>query len=197
MADCPACLNGCGGARSDCPMGENGEPKPLPPRQQRFVEEYLIDLNATRAAIRAGYAPAAAQEQGSRLLSNAMVAAAIARAKAARAQRVAITADRVLQEIARLAFSDQRRLFNEDGNLKRPHELDDDTAAAVASIEIVTTERGEGAVEHVAKIKTWDKTKALDQLARHLGLFNDKLELSGKVDLAAVVEQVRRRARGG
>ena len=77
----------------------------LTPRQERYVEEYLRDLNATQAAIRAGYSARTAQEQGSRLLSNVMVAEAVARAKAERSARIGLHADRVLEELAAVAFA--------------------------------------------------------------------------------------------
>ena len=144
--------------------------KTLNPRQQRFSEEYLVDLNAKQAAIRAGYSPRTAEVQGSRLLSNANVQRATAAGMAARSKRTEVAADRALLEIARLGFSDLRRLFHEDGRLKHPREWDDDTAASVASIEISTRNLGDGVVEYIRKIKLWDKGKALEQLSRHLGL---------------------------
>jgi phage terminase small subunit len=108
--------------------------------------------------------------QGSRLLSNAEVQRATAAGIAARSKRTEVAADRALLEIARLSFSDLRRLFDEDGRLKHPHEWDDDTAASVASIEISTRNLGDGVVEYVRKIKLWDKGKTLEQLSRYLGL---------------------------
>lgn len=143
-------------------------------RQERFAEEYLIDLNATQAAIRAGYSRETAEAQGSRLLSNVKVERVIAARRAERSKRTEVTADRTLLEIARLAFSDLRRLFHEDGRLKHPHEWDDDTAASVASVEVVTRSLGNGEVEYVRKIKLWDKGKALKQICKHLGLFRDQ-----------------------
>lgn len=143
-------------------------------RQERFVEEYIVDVNAKQAAIRAGYSAKTAEAQGSRLLSNVKVQRAIAARMAARSKRTEVTADRVLLEIARLGFSDLRRLFHQDGRLKHPLEWDDDTAASVASVEVVTRDLGDGKVEHVRKIKLWDKGKALHQLASHLGLHRDQ-----------------------
>ena len=148
--------------------------KNLTPRQRRFAEEYLVDLNATQAAIRAGYSPRTAEVQGSRLLSNANVQRATAAGMAARSKRTEVAADRALLEIARLGFSDLRRLFHEDGRLKHPCEWDDDTAASVASIEVVTRNLGDGVVEYVRKIKLWDKGKALEQLSKFLGLGSDQ-----------------------
>jgi phage terminase small subunit len=146
----------------------------LGPRQERFVEEYLVDVNATQAAIRAGYSPRTAEAQGSRLLSNVKVQRLIAARMAERSKRTEVTADRALVEIARLAFSDLRRLFHKDGRLKHPNEWDDDTAASVASVEVVTRNRTDGEVEHVYRIKLWEKGKALELLCKHLGLYQNQ-----------------------
>jgi phage terminase small subunit len=82
----------------------------LEPRQQRFVDEYLIDLNATQAAIRAGYSEKTAQEQSSRLLSNVIVSAAIGAARKQQQERTQITADKVLREAWNIAIADVREL---------------------------------------------------------------------------------------
>jgi len=117
----------------------------LTPKQKRFVAEYLIDLNATQAAIRTGYSAKTAASQGARLLKQGGVARAVQAAQQARAVRTEITQDRVLQELARIAFFDIRRLYREDGSMKDPCELDADTAAALASIEVKEElERGGG-----------------------------------------------------
>lgn len=156
----------------------------LTPRQQRFVEEYLIDANATQAAIRAGYSAKTANEQGARLLANVSVAEAIAAAQAARSTRTEITADRVLQELARIGFSDLRGAFTETGALKSLVTLTDDTAAAISSVKVVTRREpggGEDAeVEYVTEIKLWDKNSALDKLAKHLGITPERHEVTGK-----------------
>jgi phage terminase small subunit len=153
----------------------------LMPRQERFVEEYLVDLNAKQAAIRAGYSPRTAEVQGSRLLSHVKVQRALTARMAARSQRTEVAADRTLLEIARVGFSDLRRIFHEDGRLKHPHEWDDDTAASIASVEVVTRNLGDGMVEYVRKIKLWDKGKALEQLCKHLGLYQNQ-EISEQPD---------------
>ncbi len=117
----------------------------LTPKQARFVAEYLIDLNATQAAVRAGYSARTAASQGARLLKHGGVARAVQAAQQARAVRTEITQDRVLQELARIAFFDIRRLYRADGSMKDPCELDADTAAALASIEVKEElERGGG-----------------------------------------------------
>lgn len=147
----------------------------MTPKQQRFIEEYLVDLNATQAAIRAGYSARTANEQAARLLAKASVSAAIKQAMDRRSVRTEITQDRVLKEYARLAFSDMRDLmaWGVDGvKLKEHADLTDDQAAAVAEI----SETKDGAL----KMKVHDKKGALDSLARHLGMFTDKTELTGK-----------------
>lgn len=164
-------------------------------KQRRFVAEYLVDLNATQAAIRAGYSEKTAHSQGPRLLEHVGIQAAIAAANQKRQHRTEITQDRVLQELARLGFSDLRRIFAEDGRLLRPEEWPDDVAASVASIEVVTRSVGEGDVEHVAKVKLWDKPKAIEMIGRHLAMFTDKLEVDVTDGMAERLKRGRERAR--
>ena len=150
----------------------------LTPKQAAFVEEYAIDMNATQAAIRAGYSVKTAKEQATRLLSNVHVAAAIAKGRAARSERTGITADRVLQELARIAFFDIRKALNPDGTMKPLSELDDDTAAAIAGIDLSDIRDEDGkSIGTLKKIKIADKLVALDKLARNFGLLQDKLKL--------------------
>lgn len=152
-------------------------------KQSRFVAEYLIDLNGKQAAIRAGYSPNSAEVQASQLLSNPKVAEAVAKGKARQLDKAELSAVRVLEEIRRLGFADVRKLFTADGNLKPIHELGDDEAAAIASLEIVKKNlaAGDGQTDTVHKLKTWDKTRSLEMLAKHFGLLVDKLEHSGEV----------------
>jgi phage terminase small subunit len=155
----------------------------LTPKQAAFVEEYACDLNATQAAIRAGYSAKTAKEQATRLLTNVHVAAGIAEGRAARSERTGITADRVLQELARIAFFDVRKLFNPDGTMKPLDELDDDTAAVIAGLGLAEIRDGEGSpIGVLKKIKIADKLVALDKLARNLGLLLDKLKISGDAE---------------
>ena len=154
--------------------------KKLTPKQKRFVDEYLIDLNATQAAIRAGYSPKTANEQGARLLANVSIAQTIQKAMQDREQRTEITQDRVLQEYARLAFYDPRKLFQPDGTPKPIEALDDDTAAALAGLEVREEFEGTGQdrvfTGYTKKYKLANKLGALDSLAKHLGLFEPKEE---------------------
>lgn len=156
----------------------------LTPKQQRFVAEYLVDLNATAAYIRAGYAARGnvAETNASRLLRNAQVYEAVQAAMKARENRTHITQDRVLQELARIAFFDIRRLYREDGSMKAPNELDDEAAAVLSGIEVLEEFGGEDRtlIGYTKKAKVWDKGSALTLAMRHLGMLTDKAEITGK-----------------
>jgi phage terminase small subunit len=151
----------------------------LVPRRKRFVDEYLIDLNATQAAIRSGYAPRSAAKRGSLLLADAVVRQAVDAAIALRSRRTGITQDQVLREYVRLAFSDLRQVasWGPDGLRVLPSAvLDDDSAAALAEVHETRTSAG-GTV----RLKLHEKKGALDALARHLGLFDEREPGSGLV----------------
>jgi phage terminase small subunit len=141
------------------------------------VREYLVDLNGTQAAIRAGYSPATADVQASQLLRFPKVAAAVSEALAARQRRCDVTADRVLLELARIAYADVRLLFDANGQLRAPRDLDPAIAPAIASIEVVTKSLGDGEVEYVHKIRLAPKVDALKTLAQHLGLLRMKVDV--------------------
>ena len=95
----------------------------LTPRQERFAAEYSKDLNATQAAIRAGYSPQSARTQAADLLTNPNIASAIAEAQAARSRRTEVTADRVVLELARVAFGDPRRVMSWGPGAGATHEI--------------------------------------------------------------------------
>ncbi|NBB11809.1 terminase small subunit [Pseudomonas sp. SLFW] len=158
----------------------------LTAKQQRFVEEYLKDLNGTQAAIRAGYSQKTAAVIAAENLTKPNVQAAIAEGMQKRSSRTGITADRVLQELGRLAFVDIRRAYNADGSLKPLHELDDDTAAAVAGMDVTEIGTGDDAIGFVKKIKLSDKKGALELVMRHLGM----LSPPGHVDLDAELKRI-------
>jgi phage terminase small subunit len=153
----------------------------LTPKQQRFVNEYLIDLNATQAAIRTGYSSATAEVQGCRLLSNAKVAEVVQKAMQKRSERTEITADMVLSELGKIGFADVRKLFTSNGNLVPVVELDDAAAACLSSIEVTTRKvRGgdDDEVEQVSKVRLWDKRAALVDIGKHLGMFKERIDHS-------------------
>ena len=150
----------------------------LNPKQAMFVSEFLIDGNATQAAKRSGYSERTATEQGYDLLRNPHIAEAVAAKQAKRLERNEVTADRVIAQLAAIAFLDVRKIFHDDGAMRPLSELDDDTAAAIAGIEIVKQFEDGEQVGTLHKIKIADKLVALDKLARNFGLLQDKLKLS-------------------
>jgi phage terminase small subunit len=153
----------------------------MTPKQQAFVAEYLVDLNGAEAARRAGYSPKTASVQAAQLMAMPHIKEAIEAGMAARAERVEITADNVLRELAKIGFGDIRRLVTASGGLRRLESLDDQAAAMVAAVDVVVkpVPGGEGEVEHVHKIKLWDKRAALVDIGRHLGMFKERIEHSG------------------
>lgn len=172
----------------------------LTPKQRAFVREYLIDLNATQAAIRAGYSEKTARQIGEENLSKPDIAAAVETAMKNRAERTDITADRVLKELAKIGFADIRKAIkwqgtlvteedNPDGGdtltiknvvtnnvqLVSSEDIDDETAAAISEISQNTS----GGI----KLKLHDKRAALVDIGKHLGMFVDKVEHSGDMSV--------------
>ena len=151
-------------------------------KQERFAQEFIIDRCAAKAAIRAGYSEKTARSIGSRLLTKVDIIARIDILRAEVEKKTEITQERVLKEYGRLAFFDIRKLYDENGNLIHITELDDDTAGAVTGIEIAREGFGkkteDEAPTYIHKYKFADKTKALDSIARHLGMFEKDNEQS-------------------
>ncbi len=162
----------------------------LTAQQKRFVDEYLIDLNARQAAIRSGYSERTATGQASRLLTIVNVRKAVDIAMKRRVKRTEITQDRVLEELAKIGFSDIRNAVrwgrdpidttseNADPNglnmypvhLIPSEEISDDVAATISEVSLTTAG---------VKIKTYDKLVALKEIARHQGMIVERKEISG------------------
>lgn len=169
----------------------------LTDRQQRFIAEYLTDLNAKRAAIAVGYSPKTAESQASQLLKNPKVAAEVSKRTGKLLTKLDISAERTLNEIGRAAFFDPRRFFNADGSLKQITELDDDTAAALAGFEIeeLYEHFGKGqakAVGQVKKFKLVSKLDGLKMLAQYHKLLTDRVEVTGLEGLADRISKARK-----
>ncbi len=154
-------------------------PSGLSLKQERFADEYLVDFSTEQAAIRAGYAPRSARISGAAMLRHPEVRKILSEKARAKANQLGLSSGRVLLELQRLAFSDLRGLFDLKGNLKPIHQLTDEQAAILASVEIVKQNltSGDGIQEQVHKVKLWDKTKALDMLGRYFKLFADRADL--------------------
>ena len=129
----------------------------LTPKQQRFVEEYLIDLNATQAAIRAGYSGKTANEQGSRLLANVSISEAIAEAQNKRAERTEITQDYVLTNIQKVI----------------------ERCMQVQQVDNCLTQTEDGELAQAFMFKEQGALKGLELLGKHLGMFTEKVQHSG------------------
>lgn len=148
----------------------------LTPKQRLFVQEYLIDLNAKQASIRAGYSPANAEFQGHQLINNPKVKQAIELAMYEREQRTKVTQDRVIEELAKIAFLNPTDVINEyDASLRSGATREDTAAISSIRVKRFPTREGFG-VER--EIKLHDKIRALELLGKHLGLFNDKLNIT-------------------
>lgn len=141
--------------------------KKLTPLQQRFVAEYLIDLNGRQAAIRAGYAKKQAHAQASQLLSQPHIAAAVTAGREKQIKKLDLESDAVLRELARITFLDPRRMFDDQGAPIPIHLLPEDVAAAISGYEVDVTKDD----RKVYKVKFWDKNAAAEKLMKHLGLF--------------------------
>lgn len=147
-------------------------------KQARFVAEYLKDSNATQAAMRAGYSQKTAYAQGCRLLKHAEVQKKLNEMTQKIMGKLEITAERVLKERARLAFLDPRKFLDDKGKPLGIHQLDDDTAAAVAGFEFETVKVGKRMETRVSRVKLSDKSSSLMALEKHLGLYKDDSDAS-------------------
>lgn len=163
----------------------------LTEQQKRFVEEYLIDMNGARAARAAGYSESAARETASRLLKKPEVAQAVREAREKLSERTEITQDWVLQRWAAIADVDKRAFFDDTGRLRPVSEWTREMALAVDGLDVTETE-GEIAVK-VSKLKLSSSKAALDSIARHLGMFKDKVEVSVDETLAERIARAKAR----
>lgn len=143
----------------------------MTPKRERFIKEYLIDLNATQAAIRAGYSPKTAGQIGEEILKKPEIRAAVKQEMDKRAARIEITADRVLRELASIGFADTTQAVKIKGGNVRVTDTDklpEDTRRAIAEIRQTVTKEG-GSLG----IKFHDKKGALELLGKHLGIWTE------------------------
>jgi phage terminase small subunit len=166
-------------------------PTKMTPQQQRFVEEYMLDLNGTQAAIRAGYTQRNASVIATQLLSKPLVHDAVQVAEAEYLRRAGVRALAVLQELTRLGFSDiTHYAIDDNGDVALAENAPPHAMRAVSSIKKkirkVSTEDGEH-VTYETEIKLWNKNDALDKLGQHLKLFGDK-SVSFDLGVKVVIE---------
>lgn len=176
-------------------MKKNAAVKPLTEKQQLFVVEYVKDLNATQAAIRAGYSAKGADVAGIRALGDARIAAAVQGEQQRQLQAAQAVTDAKVSVVRRdgeavkerlflLGFQDIRKLFDVHGNLRPIHELEDDVAPMIAGMEVIikNAEAGDGVTDRVHKVKVVDPVKPLEMLAKHFGLLVERVEVEAKVE---------------
>lgn len=188
----------------------------LTDKQKRFCEEYLIDLNATQAAIRAGYSPKTAEQTASRLLRNVKVQEYIAKRQKELSRSTEITQERVIKELALIAFSNnadyahvvEKKLQVEAGGTLVDVLDKDGNPVMYRTVEPVLTEelteeqkralavikKGRDGLE----VKSCDKVKALELLGKHLGIFTDKIEANVNDTTRSELQELlaQRKARG-
>lgn len=165
----------------------------LTEKQKRFVEEYLIDLNATQAAIRAGYSVKTANEQGAQNLVKLSIKEEICKAMAERSKRTGINQDRVIEELAKIAFVKMTDIVDDEGRI-HAYATEDDLSC-IESIKYKTFENDRGSSTE-REIKIASKLKALELLGKHLGMWKDKVELSGLDEEKSKLDNILNQMRG-
>lgn len=166
----------------------------MTPKQEAFVREYLIDLNATQAAIRAGYSEDTAYSQGQRMLKNVEVATAIKEALDARAARAQINADYVLNRLVEIDNMDVLDIVDEKLNLRPVSEWPKVWRQYLSGFDVAEMFEGRGEDREMTgilkKIKWPDKVKNLELLGKHVGVqaFKDRVEHSGEMSITVTEE---------
>lgn len=177
-----------------------GKKRKLTPKQKLFVKEYLIDLNATQAAIRAGYSEKTAYRTGADNLKKPQIQAELEKAMKAREKRTEVTQDRVLKELAKIGFADIKDFLSYRTE-KTLVEVDDEGTEIYGYRQIIDTipsDEVDGAVisevslarDGTFKFKLQDKMKALEMMGRHLGMFIEKREISGSLNVNNPLEDL-------
>lgn len=168
--------------------------KKLTAKEQRFCKRYLIDFNATKAAMEIGYSKRSAAEIGYRLLRKDHIREHIDKLRKELEGQFDITLGRLLQELTSIAHSDITRVFNKDGTLKPLHTLSDEERAALSSVEVdEITEYVKGEKKIIGKskkVKGWDKLRAIEMLAKIQG-YMPTLKISGTDDKGKPIKEFK------
>ena len=174
-------------------MGKKDEKK-LNTKQKLFALEYIKEPNATKAAIAAGYSKKTAYAIGHKLLKIAEIQRLIESKVTKKIEKAELSAEKVLKEIANIAFFNIQDLYNEDGTFKKIHELPEHVARAIASIEatelLSNDEEGDKKKAILLKkIKIYDKKKNLENLGRYFALFTDQMKMDATEDLKKILKE--------
>lgn len=165
-------------------------------KQERFVEEYLVDLNAARAAVRAGYSKKTANKIGYNNLQNPDIQAGIEEGRKALSERTNITQDRIMGELAKVGFSDLTQALTPHGTLLHPEDWGEEVKGFVKTVKVKKQpsgeydEDGKPILVDVQEIQAWDKLSALEKMGKHLGMFKDQVEHTGPNGGPIEVEEV-------
>jgi phage terminase small subunit len=175
-------------------MAATRKPVKLNAKQEAFVREYLIDSNASRAALRAGYSPHSAPDIGAQLIRKSHIKAAIAERRKSIIERCEIDSSDVINELAILGLSDiSHYRLDEMLNLILAPGAPTYAMRAIRGVKhrvrTITTDEGEMEREHTIEYSLWDKNTALTNLAKHFRLLIDRFEIT-----APIAEEVRRMA---
>lgn len=155
----------------------------LTAKQERFIEEYQVDLNATQAAIRAGYSTASAGTVAGENMRKPQIRARIDTAMAELSKRTGVNQERVIRELARVAFVNAKDVVSmQDATILEDASQDD--TATIASVKIKVVQGDFESVER--EVKFADKLKALELLGKHFGMFTDKVSLVGGLPVQIV-----------
>ena len=162
-------------------------------KEQVFCVEYIKDENGTRAATAAGYSARTASVTASKMLKKPKIQQELAKLREKLLGKLEISAAKVLRGLAELAFFDPRKMFNQDGSMKKITELDDETVHALAGMDVEKLFKhfGKGQAEEVGtitKVRLADRGLNLERLGRHFKLFTEKLEI---IDPAGIVARLR------
>lgn len=169
----------------------------LTEQQQRFADEYLVDFDATSAYHRAGYKGKgeAARVSACQLMAKVEVAEYIRKQATKVSQGLEISAEKTLRELGRVAFFDPGKMYNDDGTVKTVKEMDEDTRAAIAGVEVTEIRAGEGIAEikvgQTKKLRLASKVEALGKLALHFGLLVKKVESNVRISsIQGILEDI-------
>lgn len=184
-------------ARKKTPA-KKGQGRPLNPKQKRFCQEYVVDFNATQAAIRAGYSPKTAGVQAHKLLKNAKIQEYITQLSDNLREKTEIDATWVRKRLAMLATADLRHILGPDGNVLPPEQWPDDVAASINGMDVSEILVGNEVMGAIKKIRKVDQLKALELLGKHkdIAAFKEVVEHNAGEGLIEAIMAGRRRARG-
>ena len=156
----------------------------LTDKQERFCKEYIIDLNATQAAIRAKYSEKSAEVLGFENLRKPSIQKRIQQLQQKADNKNIIPRERTLLEIARLAYSNPQNVFTPGGSLLPIKDIDEDTARSISSVKVRKTvnyeesTKDDKVMDDIVQIKFHDKPRSLDMAMKHLGEYNNELKLN-------------------